>query len=434
MRGWSSRCLGHVGRWVRGGALGFVSAAAALPAQTPSSTTPEVFRKYAERVVKVQVVESSSAAKSTVGSAFFVTAQGHLITNFHVISQLVHAPARYRVEWVDGRGAAHQAHIVTLDVVNDLAVLRTDTTVGSWFDLQPLELQKGTRLFSLGNPHDLGLSIVEGTYNGLLEHTLYAKIHLTAPINPGMSGGPTVTDAGRVVGVNVSTAGEEVSFLVPAERVRVLLSTALATGFTTPKDLLAEAGRQIAANQEVYLRGMFSDSTRTVRLGPFVVPTEPEAFFKCWADADEQKDRPFTVSYHTCSTDDNLFLSADQSSGIVDLTHQLITSKELSRPRFYAAYQAEFQQSFSFDESSSEEVTSYRCSTRNVRSATVTLRAVICMRRYRKLAGLYDAIVKTATLGPADAGLVTTLTLSGVSAANVERLSKLLLRSIVWRQ
>ncbi|MFN8571476.1 MAG: serine protease [Gemmatimonadaceae bacterium] len=426
---WARRCA----RWTLTGVMPLLAAGPAAMAQTPPSTTPEVFRKYGERVVKVQVVESSSAAKSTVGSAFFVTPQGHLITNFHVISQLVHAPARYRVEWVDGRGAAHKAQIVTIDVVNDLAVLRTDTTVGSWFDLQPLDLQKGTRLFSLGNPHDLGLSIVEGTYNGLLEHTLYAKIHLTAPINPGMSGGPTVTDAGRVVGVNVSTAGEEVSFLVPAERVRVLLSTALSAGFTTPKDLLGEAGRQISANQEIYLRGMFADSTRTVRLGPFVVPTEPEAFFKCWADADDQKDRPFTVSYHTCSTDDNLFLSAEQSSGIVDLTHQLITTRELSRPRFYAAYQAEFQQSFAFDESSSEEVTSYRCSTRNVRTATVTLRAVICMRRYRKLAGLYDAIVKLATLGPADAGLVTTLTLSGVSAANVERLSKLLLRSIVWR-
>lgn len=407
-------------------------AVASLGAQTPGATTPEVFRKYGERVVKVQVVESSSAAKSTLGSAFFVTPQGHLITNFHVISQLVHAPDRYRVEWVDSRARAHQAHIVNIDVVNDLAVLRTDTAVSAWFELHAADLQKGTRLFSLGNPHDLGLSIVEGTYNGLLEHTLYAKIHLTAPINPGMSGGPTVTSDGNVVGVNVSTAGDEVSFLVPAERVRVLLAASLAPEFTTPKNLLAEAGKQISANQELYLRGMFADTTRTVRLGPFVVPTEPESFFKCWADADERKDRPYTVSYHSCSTDDYLFLSAEQSSGIVDLTHQLITTTELSRPRFYAAYQAQFQESFSFDGASSEEVTSYRCSTRNVKSATVTLRAVICLRRYRKLDGLYDAIVKTATLGPSNAGLVTTLTLAGVSARNVERLTKLLLRSVVW--
>ena len=401
-------------------------------AQAVGATTPEVFRKFGERVVKVQVVESSSSAKSTLGSAFFVTAQGHLITNYHVISQLVHAPKRYRVEWVDTRGVAHPARIVDINVVSDLAVLRTDTAVTSWFDILPLELPKGARLFSLGNPHDLGLSIVEGTYNGLLEHTLYAKIHLTAPINPGMSGGPTVTEQGTVVGVNVSTAGDEVSFLVPADRVRALLGTSLAAGFTTPADLLAEAGRQITANQDVYLRGMFADTTKTINLGPFVVPTEPESFFKCWADANEEKDRPYSVSYHTCSTDDYLFLSADQSSGIVELTHQLITTKELSRSRFYAAYQAHLQEIFDGGDASQDEVTSYRCSTRNVQGTTVMLRAVICLRRYRKLAGLYDAIIKTATLGPSNAGLVTTLTLAGVSAPNVQRLAAKLLRSIKW--
>src|SRR6185436_14285465 len=79
---------------------------APLAGQLTSTTTPEVFRRFGERVVKVQVVESSSAAKSTLGSAFFVTAKGHLVTNYHVISQLVHAPNRYRVEWVDPRGIA----------------------------------------------------------------------------------------------------------------------------------------------------------------------------------------------------------------------------------------------------------------------------------------------------------------------------------------
>lgn len=415
---------------VAGGALLVPRAAGG---QVAGATTPEVFRKFGERVVKVQVVESSSSAKSTLGSAFFVTPNGHLVTNYHVISQLVHAPARYRVEWVDPHGIAHQARVMNINVVNDLAVLRTDTSVSSWFDVVPRELPKGARLFSLGNPHDLGLSIVEGTYNGLLEHTLYAKIHLTAPINPGMSGGPTVTEQGNVVGVNVSTAGDEVSFLVPAEQVRALLGTTLAPGFTTPADLLAEAGRQISANQDVYLRGMFADTTKNVKLGPFVVPTEPEAFFKCWADADEEKDRPYSVSYHTCSTDDNLFLSAEQSSGIVELTHQLITSRELPRPRFYAAYENQLQGMFDGDDTSPEEVTSYRCTTSNVRTATLTLRAVICLRRYRKLAGLYDAVIKTATLGPSNAGLVTTLHLAGVSAPNVQRLAAQLLRSIKWR-
>ena len=62
------------------------------------------------------------------------------------------------------------------------------------------DVAHGARLYSIGNPHDLGISIVEGTHNGLLRHTLYPRIHFTGPINPGMSGGPTITPEGAVVG------------------------------------------------------------------------------------------------------------------------------------------------------------------------------------------------------------------------------------------
>ena len=84
-------------------------------------------------------------------------------------------------------------------------------------------LSKGDRVLALGHPRDLGLSIVEGTYNGQVEHVLTPRLHFTGPLNPGMSGGPAVTPAGALVGVNVATMGEELAFLVPAEFVTRLL-------------------------------------------------------------------------------------------------------------------------------------------------------------------------------------------------------------------
>ena len=55
----------------------------------------------------------------------------------------------------------------------------------------------------MGNPHDLGMSIVEGTYNGLLEKSLYRKIHFSGALNGGMSGGPALSrSSGKLVGLN----------------------------------------------------------------------------------------------------------------------------------------------------------------------------------------------------------------------------------------
>jgi hypothetical protein len=58
---------------------------------------------------------------------------------------------------------------------------------------------------------------------------------------------------------------------------------------------------------------------------------------------------------------------------------------------------------------------------------------VLCVRRYRKLGELYDAVLKVAVLGNRDSGLVSTLTLSGVSFENVDRLTSRYLERITWR-
>jgi hypothetical protein len=80
-----------------------------------------------------------------------------------------------------------------------------------------------------------------------------------------------------------------------------------------------------------------------------------------------------------------------------------------------------------------EHVTSWRCGTRNVRNASLPMRAVLCLRRYRKLGELYDGVLKVAVLGRGDSGLVSTLTLSGVTFENVDRLARRYLERISWR-
>lgn len=412
--------------------LAFAALAAPLPAQESATATSGVFRRYADQIVKIHVMEEGSSAKAGLGTGFFVSADGDIITNYHVIADHIHDPDRYRAELIDSDGTAAPLEVRAVDVVHDLAVLRTDRPQERWFRLDDPMLAQGERLYSLGHPSDLGLSIVEGTYNGHLKHTLYPKIHFTGSINPGMSGGPAISESGAVVGVNVSSAGDQLSFLVPVGRARALLATASAADYRRPDDLLREIGAQIVAYQQTYLEGMFSDSSRTVQLGSYRAVTEPASFFRCWGDAVRDREQPYEIVSHRCSTDDYLFISSEQRAGTVTVEHQLLSTAKLNTAQFYALYSSIFAQ----DETPygvEEHVTKWACSTRTVRGKSGPLRSVLCVRRYVKLDGLYDAVLKVAALGGRRSGLISTLGLSGVTRESMDTATRRFMERITWQ-
>ena len=413
-------------------ALG-LSIAPARAQQLPVGTA-DVFRRYGDRVVRIQVVESGSAAKSTLGSGFYAGSEGLVVTNYHVISKLVTDSARYRAELTDTKGDTRPVRVLGIDVVHDLAVVQVEGSPERHFTIAPVSLDQGERLYALGHPHDLGLTIAEGTYNGHLKYVLYAKILFSGSLNPGMSGGPTIDAQGRVVGVNVSTAGNEISFLVPVERVIALLDRVRAAGNQPPASMLADAARQLRAYQESYIARIFADSVKRVSLGRFSLPTEPAEFFKCWADASRDEEDPYESVHHQCSTDDYVFISGEQSTGLMSLSHRLLINKELNPFRFHALYTETFDDAYDGDMpyADRDAVTPYKCETRNVKREGITMRTVLCVRKYRQLEGLYDALVKAAVLGTSQTGLVTTLSLSGVTFENAHALARRYLEQIAW--
>lgn len=404
---------------------------ATVVAQERGSRASDVFKRFAPYVEKIQVVEQGSGAKATIGSGFYVSDSGHIVTNYHVIANLINRPDRYRAELVAADGSTRPAKVLAIDVIHDLAVLQTSVRGKPFFALGPVTTVQGERLFSLGHPRDLGLSIVEGTYNGLLEHTLYPRIHLTAPLNPGMSGGPTIDEHGRVIGINVSTEGNEVSFLVPVERAYDLLRSAQSRDTANAPSLVLIA-RQLRQHQDTYLHDMFGDSSRTIAFGPFRVPTQPAPFFRCWGDASRDERLPYATSQHQCSTEDDIFLDEDQTTGSLTVTHRLITTKTLNAPRFFSLYAGTFSRD-NAPSGEEEYVTNWECVTRNVRNGATRMRSALCLRRYRKLGELYDAHLKAAVLGGTGVGLVSTLNLTGVTFENATALSERFLKQITWR-
>lgn len=402
-------------------------------AQAPVIATSTVFSRYADRILKIQVIEVGSSAKASIGTGFFVGADGLMLTNYHVIAERIHEPATSRVEVVGADGVSTTAEVVAVDVVHDLAVLRTGLPSPRFFALDPVTVPQGMRLYSLGHPSDLGLSIVEGTYNGNLQHTLYPKIHFTGSINPGMSGGPTITEAGQVVGVNVSTMGEQRGFLVPRSEAAALVAAVRAPGYEPPADFLKEITRQLTAYQDLYLANLFEPGGKMVDVGHFRVASEPSPIFRCWGDAERSGELLHERLWHGCSTDDEVYIAAEQSSGMVEIEHEAIIGKGLNAARFAAFYSQRFG-SYNTPEGDERHVTPWKCATRNVESAAGTpMRTVLCLRRLKKLEGLYDAVLKVAVLGARDAGLVSTLTLSGAEYENIERLVGRYIERLTWR-
>ena len=378
------------------------------------------------------MVELGAAGRAEVGSGFYVTADGYVMTNYHVVAKLVHDPERYRIDLVESTGERQSVTVIGVDVVHDLAVVQTEHRPEQHFDLRPVTIAQGERLYALGNPADLGLSIVEGTYNGLLEHTLYDRIHFTGSLNPGMSGGPAITERGEVVGVNVSTAGNQLSFLVPVARARDLLHSVLAADYVPPADFLPVVGAQIREYQDQYLGSLFVDSVPTVLIGGYRLPTKPAEFFNCWGDVVSTDEDSYEMRVHSCSTDDYIFISRDHSAGIFAFTHQVLSSEELNTFQFFSLYSDEFQAANRYLHGREYDVTGFRCSGENIKHAGIKFRAVYCVRRYKKYEGLYDVIFKLAALGGGHSGLISSLTMSGVSFENATRIGRDYMESIAW--
>lgn len=398
-------------------------------AQVIAPATSEVYSLWRDRVVQVQVIDQQAKSKAGIGSGFFAGNPGWIVTNYHVISDLANQPGRYRARYLAEDGKEGNLELLSVDAVHDLAILRASDIFPTPLHLATEAPPKGSRLYSLGYPYDIGLTIVEGTYNGMLEKSLYEKLHFTGSINPGMSGGPSLNSAGEVVGINVSTAGNQVSFLVPVKFARELIDS---TGFEADgANLLGESvAAQLAQNQESISTGLLAAEVPQTSLNGYRVPGALAPWINCWGNS--QEDRPDELShvYYRCQTQDDIYLSHELNTGIIRYQHDLMSTDRLHPMRFYKQLEKRgYYPNLRLD-GDELSVTNYECDSEFIEQAGMTLKATFCVRGYRKFAGLYDSYLTLTSLVDNAEALQSTLVLAGFSWVNITGLSERFIQSI----
>lgn len=407
-------------------APGGAASAPAVPPPPPSSLARRIYDQHRDKLVQVRVIVAGSESQSSAGSGFSVAPEGLLVTNYHVVAQLVHEPDRYRAEFVRTDGQRGALRILAIDVQHDLAVVRVDPAPRAPWPVLSLaaddSLQQGDKVLSLGNPLDLGFAISEGTFNGLPERSLYPHLLFTGAMNPGVSGGPALDEFGRVVGVNVAGYGrsaELTNFQVPVRYVRALLSRAQARAASgkpvTTADLRAEMRAQLVAHQALMLDRMQTAQWRTQPLGPYRVPVIPETLARCWGDVTQSDRRSYRLESARCSLDSARYIKGSLQVGSVTTQHEVVSSERLGALRLSSMRSQSLANEGYNVAGQTRDRTASRCTEDFVRNSQLPLRVIVCARAYRQLEGLYDVSTIAVTLDSDKAGLESVLHLQGVA-------------------
>ncbi len=204
-----------------------------IEALTPSSATQQ------ERPFSPDPDSDGSAPKSGIalGSGFFVSGDGYVVTNNHVVADGT------SFEITTDSGKTYQAKVIGTDPQTDLALIKVSASTDFPYVKLAADLPRiGDWVLAVGNPFGLGGTVTAGIVSArgrdIGEGPYDDFIQIDAPVNLGNSGGPTFNVKGEVVGVNTaifspSGGSVGVAFDIPAETVKFVVQQLKDKGHVT---------------------------------------------------------------------------------------------------------------------------------------------------------------------------------------------------------
>jgi len=176
---------------------------------------------YDKEVAKVEIVNKEPKKKEQPkpspdddkivpagsGSGFFVSKDGHAITNYHVIEGC-------DINKLSFKGSQTEVKVLAVDKVNDIAILKSNTKPDVIFPVSNEDVSLLEDVIVAGFPLGKQISSAIKTHKGVVTSLAgagdnYSFFQTDAAINQGNSGGPIINQKGNVVGIAVATWVEE---------------------------------------------------------------------------------------------------------------------------------------------------------------------------------------------------------------------------------
>jgi S1-C subfamily serine protease len=227
--------------------------------------------KVAPAVVHIEV----QAPTPSSGSGFFISPDGYLITNSHV----VHGAKDIRVFLADGRRLS--ADLVGEDPYTDLAVLRVSVDEVPYVTLgRSDKVRPGQVAIAIGSPMGFQQTVTAGIVSGLGRSLRAASgrlidniIQTDAALNPGNSGGPLVNSQGEVIGVNTAIIrpAQGICFAIASNTARWV------AGFLIKDSRISRSAIGVAGQNVPLLRKLVRHYHIAQDTGVLVAGVEPES-------------------------------------------------------------------------------------------------------------------------------------------------------------
>lgn len=249
-----------------------------------------------------------------LGSGFFISSSGILVTNYHVLDGAYRAD----VKTLDGREYPIVA-VVAKNQQVDLIKVRVNIPRNR-VTLLPLAKQEpvlADRVVVIGSPLGLDQTVSEGIISAVRETPAFGRVfQLTAPISQGSSGSPVLNHQGEVVGV-VSfqvTEGQNLNFAISVNALHQLPMDAAPTSLA--EWTLRNSGQRPAVAAELCrqgarltIEGQYEEALTFFKEATETAPDDPNAWYglgSCYAGLDQQDDAVEAFRQPIVADPDNL--------------------------------------------------------------------------------------------------------------------------------
>lgn len=194
----------------------------ACPTGVLALSASDVYERASRAVVVVEV--DHGTGKRAQGSGVIVAAEW-VATNCHVIGRASTVTVRRGEQALPARPGPR-------DDVLDLCLVHSEF-LGTFLSVSPARyavrrLKPGSRVFAIGAPRGLELTISEGLISGVRQAGASQLLQTSAAISPGSSGGGLFDDEARLVGITtfIVEGGQNLNFAIPMDGVDALLANA----------------------------------------------------------------------------------------------------------------------------------------------------------------------------------------------------------------